>query len=313
MTHIFLSYSRRDTDAMQRVRDTLRAAGLDVWTDERLTPGTPSWRNAIETAIEGAGAVVVLMSPDSKRSEWVERELSYAAACQVQVFPVLVKGDARRSVPFELSNAQWVDVRRDDGPLTRQLIPALRRHLSTRQAPARVPPPTITPPARPPAVMSELAALFRFDPQDVAANRRGKVSGRQRRRLLGWGLFCLAGAVGSLILVAYCLSADIDRDTALFWLVVFGLTALGFLIGAVRTLLPKVRWTVGPMQRVRSLNPLAGARAKIGEVKLPKPTNRQQLKTFCEAHPEAFRVYYVQFSKDVRLFLSVEPSTGDTI
>jgi len=45
MSHdIFISYSRRDTERMQQIRDGLRAAGLTMWTDEGIEPGTQSWK-----------------------------------------------------------------------------------------------------------------------------------------------------------------------------------------------------------------------------------------------------------------------------
>ena len=112
--HVFISYSRHDSDLMARIRDDLRAADLLVWTDDSLTPGTDSWKNAIENAIQNAGSVVVLMSPDSKQSIWVEREMDYARACKVPIIPVLARGENEVSaIPFELINAQRVDLRED--------------------------------------------------------------------------------------------------------------------------------------------------------------------------------------------------------
>src|SRR5690242_5799893 len=106
MKHIFLSYSRTDADMMKRIRDTLREEGLPVWTDESLTPGTPSWQSAIEEALENAGGVVVLLSPDARKSQWVANELSFASAQGVAIFPVLVRGDEKDSVPLQLANTQ---------------------------------------------------------------------------------------------------------------------------------------------------------------------------------------------------------------
>ncbi len=111
--HVFLSYSHKDMAIMRRVRDDLRAAELTVWNDENLTPGTPSWKNAIEKAIENTGCLVVLLSPDAKESEWIEREMDYARACGVPILPVLAWGDERNAIPFELINVQRVDIRTD--------------------------------------------------------------------------------------------------------------------------------------------------------------------------------------------------------
>jgi hypothetical protein len=111
MKHLFLSYSRKDTDVMTRVRDTLRAEGFEVWTDEKLTPGTDQWSKAIQQAIRDAYCVVVLLSPDSNNSKWVANEIGYAETCKVPIFPILVRGEERDSVPIELIRVQRIDIR----------------------------------------------------------------------------------------------------------------------------------------------------------------------------------------------------------
>ncbi|MBL8147395.1 MAG: toll/interleukin-1 receptor domain-containing protein [Anaerolineae bacterium] len=108
---IFLSYSRRDARLMRRVRADLRAEGFAVWTDENLKPGTPSWMHGIEDAIGSAMCIIVLLSPDSRKSEWVEKELSTAKIHRKQIIPLLVRGDERTALPILLSNTQYADVR----------------------------------------------------------------------------------------------------------------------------------------------------------------------------------------------------------
>lgn len=108
---VFLSYSRRDARLMRRVRADLRAEGFNVWTDDNLKPGTPSWMQGIESAIGSAMCIIVLLSPDSRKSEWVEKELSTAKIHRKQIIPLLARGDERTSVPLLLSNMQYADVR----------------------------------------------------------------------------------------------------------------------------------------------------------------------------------------------------------
>ncbi len=129
MKHIFLSYSRTDSEMMRRVRDTLKGEGLPVWTDESLTPGTPDWQDAIEHAIEDAGAVVVLLSPDAKKSQWVANELGYAGTCQIPVFPLLTRGEEREAVPIQLINTQRVDIRQSFLSGMQQLVTSLQAFL----------------------------------------------------------------------------------------------------------------------------------------------------------------------------------------
>ena len=109
---IFISYSRRDDAVMQRIVAFLREQGFDVWVDnEQLTPGTPIWEAELEKAIKRADAVVVLLSPDSKTSPWVMRELVVAQRHQKEIFPLLVRGDEDTSLHFRLSTYQYIDLR----------------------------------------------------------------------------------------------------------------------------------------------------------------------------------------------------------
>ncbi|NDJ53064.1 MAG: toll/interleukin-1 receptor domain-containing protein [Chloroflexi bacterium] len=135
--HIFISYSRLNSEIMRRVSESLKAHGLNIWTDETLTPGTPSWMEAIENAIEGAAGLVVILTPDSKKSPWVQKELIYADTHGVRIFPVLAIGDDRNAVPISLGNVQRVDLqpeREQDAnevyeAAIRDLISAIRDHL----------------------------------------------------------------------------------------------------------------------------------------------------------------------------------------
>ncbi len=109
--HIFLSYSRADAAVMKRVRKELDKYDITVWTDEGLTPGTESWKTTIEEAIRSATGMVVILSPRSYKSKWVKRELGYAIAQGVKIYPILASGDESNAIPIELINSQWTDIR----------------------------------------------------------------------------------------------------------------------------------------------------------------------------------------------------------
>ena len=113
--HVFLSYSHEDAQMMARIRSALESMGVRVWSDEGLLPGTESWKSTIESKIRDASGIVVILSPSANRSEWVERELDYASVHGVKIFPVLVRGKPGESIPIELINAQWIDLRDEDG------------------------------------------------------------------------------------------------------------------------------------------------------------------------------------------------------
>lgn len=110
---VFLSYSRRNARYMRRIREHLNFEGFTVWTDENLTPGTPDWQMAIETAILKSMCLVTLMSPDAHVSHWVKVEIKYAQDHGVLVVPVLIHGDERTSTPMPLSLTQHIDMRKE--------------------------------------------------------------------------------------------------------------------------------------------------------------------------------------------------------
>ena len=124
---IFLNYSRQDSQQMHVVYRALIDAGLSVWTDEGLAVGTQDWENAIEQAIDGACCMVVLMSPAAKQSKWVRTEVSYALDGGLDVFPLLLRGNKRQSIPLILYSIQYEDGRPDLPAACDRLITAMAR------------------------------------------------------------------------------------------------------------------------------------------------------------------------------------------
>ncbi len=128
--HVFLSYSRRDAAFMRRVCDDLSAEGLTVWTDETgLEPGTPDWEAAIDEALERAGCMVVLLSPEAKESRWVGIETARAEARGTPIIPVLLHGEALDAVPLRLTNYQRIDAREDYRRAADQLVKVVCGHM----------------------------------------------------------------------------------------------------------------------------------------------------------------------------------------
>jgi len=131
---IFVSYSRRDDEIMRRIAFYLRDQGFKVWVDnEKLIPGTPAWEEAIETAINKAFAIVVVLSPDSKQSEWVRREITYADQFNKRVFPVLVRGSEEESLPLRLVTRQFVDLRKNEEAGLDALVAAIQFYIGQKQ------------------------------------------------------------------------------------------------------------------------------------------------------------------------------------
>ncbi len=133
LPQVFVSYSHQDEDLMWQVHDTLTAEGFDLWTDAHLEPGTPSWKQEIEEALERAGAMVVILSPDAKKSKWVKEEINYADTQNKPIFCVFARGNESNAIPFGLTAAQRIDVRPEANYQVEvhRLVVALRKRLSS--------------------------------------------------------------------------------------------------------------------------------------------------------------------------------------
>lgn len=138
--HVFISYSRKDTDIMKQMRDRLRAAGLDVWTDEDIPKGV-DFRKELENAIDKAECFVLICSPNSHASEMVQAEINHAGTRRKSRFPVLARGEPINSVPFELRTFEYTDIRKKAN-----FEPEMKKLISEIQKCIKNPPPPPPPP-----------------------------------------------------------------------------------------------------------------------------------------------------------------------
>lgn len=127
--HVFISYSRKDTEVMEKVYRTLQDANLSVWVDQKLEPGERSWRRAVEKAIDNASCIVLILTPDAKGSEWVEAELDYAQTQNKKIFCVFARGDRGSAALLGYTLTQWVNIQKEYDKPMQDLIAAIRKYL----------------------------------------------------------------------------------------------------------------------------------------------------------------------------------------
>ena len=116
---IFISYSSADRTYVLQLAEHLTAVGLPVWYDAEIDRGS-RWADVIEERINGCAAFVVVMSPSSRASEWVEREIDQAQLRHRPIFPLLLSGERF----FRLANRQH-DVVSENAPSSSGLIARL--------------------------------------------------------------------------------------------------------------------------------------------------------------------------------------------
>jgi TIR domain-containing protein len=112
MSHIFVSYSHQDTIYAQKLVGKLQSDGFEVWIDERLDYGS-QWPLELQQKLDTCSAFILLMSPRSYTSEWVQSELSRAKRKSKPIFPLLLDGDE----PWlSVESIQYFDVRNENLP-----------------------------------------------------------------------------------------------------------------------------------------------------------------------------------------------------
>ena len=106
MADVFISYSRRDEEFVERLRETLADNGKDVWVDREDIGPAVEWRREIELGIEGADIFTFVITPDALRSEPCRRELEHAVSTQKRIVPLLRHEPDGLPVPEQLGEPQ---------------------------------------------------------------------------------------------------------------------------------------------------------------------------------------------------------------
>ncbi|MCP3962428.1 MAG: toll/interleukin-1 receptor domain-containing protein [bacterium] len=93
--HIAVSYAREDSDLVEELVGSLDGhldgLGIQVWFDREIPIGS-KWEEVLAKRFEGATAILVVMTPSSRQSEWVEREVKMALGKEVAIIPIAVDG-----------------------------------------------------------------------------------------------------------------------------------------------------------------------------------------------------------------------------
>jgi formylglycine-generating enzyme required for sulfatase activity len=181
MAHIFISYSHKDSDYAHRLAEELGQKGFSVWIDDRIDYGT-QWPRVIQEHLDDCSAFVVIMTPRSYQSNWVQNELNRAMAKGKSIFPLLLEGD---DTWLSVQATQYVDVR-DSGLPPERFYRELAERLGVRITPPepvrspRQPPPRVTVPEAVPLTVME--RIHPFEPEMVLILAGKFLMGSDRRK-----------------------------------------------------------------------------------------------------------------------------------
>ena len=87
----FISHAREDGDFAENLKGRLKEAGLDGWIDIDLLEAGAEWRKEIDEAILYSRALILVLSPDSKSSEYVTYEWAFALGSGLRIVPLMLR------------------------------------------------------------------------------------------------------------------------------------------------------------------------------------------------------------------------------
>lgn len=103
---IFISHDHEDGDFAELLKLRLEKDDLSAWIDnERLKIGQ-DWREEIDQNIEDSIAVIAVMTPNSRKSEYVTYEWAFAWGKGKKIFPIMLK---QTQLHPRLESLQYLD------------------------------------------------------------------------------------------------------------------------------------------------------------------------------------------------------------
>jgi hypothetical protein len=112
MNRVFISYARGDQSVAARLLSEVQHVSFEGWMDTADLAGGEAFSASIRDALRRSSAVVVLISPRSLDSKWVQFEIGAAEALGKRIIPVIIEGkDIESSIPDALWGVTWLDAR----------------------------------------------------------------------------------------------------------------------------------------------------------------------------------------------------------
>lgn len=88
--HIYISFQRKSSDFVHVLSTRLKENGFNTWLDETILPGE-DWQSIIDQAIQDAWAIIVVMTPEARASEFVTYEWSLALGLGKITIPIMLQ------------------------------------------------------------------------------------------------------------------------------------------------------------------------------------------------------------------------------
>ena len=127
MATYFISHASADRNFVEdQLLGLLNALGIKFWYSKEDIKTGDYWEGSIKNALESSDGLLLVMSPESAKSEWVKYELNWAMENRPgRVIPVLYKECKSEDFHIRLQRIQFADFYTNEGIGRNQLTHVL--------------------------------------------------------------------------------------------------------------------------------------------------------------------------------------------
>lgn len=108
LEHVFISYSRQDTEFAELLEQELSENFHVVWRDKSSIPGGSEWEQEIKKALDSSYTVIVICTKTSIDAKWVKFEIEFTQNLSTDIPIIPLQLDDCR-LPKLLSKKQIID------------------------------------------------------------------------------------------------------------------------------------------------------------------------------------------------------------
>lgn len=108
---IFLSYASEDSNsATELINELGKQPNVHVFTSDKMSAGE-NWRSKIKKTLSESDFFLVLLSPTSVQSRWIQFELGVAWGLNKFIIPIVTSHDVVDRIPLELGGLPVLEMK----------------------------------------------------------------------------------------------------------------------------------------------------------------------------------------------------------
>ena len=125
LKQVFLSHSAKDIQFVTSLATVLKRHKVPFWYSKTSIQGAQQWHDEIGKALKKCNWFVLVLTPNSVKSDWVKNELMYALnnkRYKNRIVPLLLKPSQFKKLSWTLSSFQHIDFTKKKADGYRQLL-----------------------------------------------------------------------------------------------------------------------------------------------------------------------------------------------